>query len=394
MRSKGSEAFGVKIAAIVLAAGLASAGLQGVLLPLLRRYVVDVPNDRSSHRFPTARGGGLGVVGGIWLGTVAGWMAGLPVAWSIALLALGLAAALGLTDDVRSVRAMIRLIVQLSLGSALALLVLGSETDLRGLAFALAVFVGAIWIAGFTNAFNFMDGINGISALNALVAGGWYAYVGWYWDVNQVMTLGLAIAGAAAGFLPWNLPRARVFMGDVGAYAVGMSLAGLAMWSATAGVPLWSAFAPLVIYTIDTGWTLARRVMRGRPWREAHREHVYQRLVDGGWSHTKVAVLSAVAALASCAIATVANDVGVIIGSLLLAIGAACYLLLPQAIHGGDAGVRQRSGSWPGSDAFGGPDSRPPAPPTQPRSPVAATPSRSNPAIATATAMRRRSAPR
>ena len=333
------------MAAIVLAAGLASLGLQGVLLPMLRRYVVDVPNGRSSHLSPTARGGGVAVVGGIWLGIVAAWLAGLPVAWSIVLVALGLAAALGFADDLRSVRAMTRLAIQLSLSVVLALWVLRSETHLRGLALGLLVVMGAVWIAGFTNAFNFMDGINGISALNALVAGGWYAYVGWHWGVQEVTTLGLAIAGAAVGFLPWNLPRARVFLGDVGAYAVGMSLAGLALWAAVAGAPLWSAFAPLVIYTIDTGWTLARRVICGRPWREAHREHVYQRLVDGGWSHTQSAVLSAIAALACCAVATVTNDVGIIVGSLLLAIGAACYLLLPQAVHGAQTGAKTWSGS-------------------------------------------------
>ncbi|MEQ7008245.1 hypothetical protein ABN028_18905 [Actinopolymorpha sp. B17G11] len=336
------------MAAIVLAAGLACISLQGVLLPALRRYVVDVPNGRSSHRSPTARGGGIAVVGGVWLGVVAGWFVGMPVPWAVVAVALGLSALLGLADDVRSVGVLPRLAIQLGLGLALALWVFRSGTpQLTGIGFGMLVVVAAIWLAGFTNAYNFMDGINGISALTAVVAGSWYAYVGWEWQVEQLGVLGLAVAGAAAGFLPWNLPRARVFLGDVGAYAIGMSLAGLALWAAIAGVPLWSASAPLLVYVVDTGWTLTRRIVCGRPWREAHREHVYQRLVDGGWSHTRSAMLSALAALACCAASIVTNSVDVTVGLLLLVVGAACYLLLPQAIHGGQAvqaGTRAQGG--------------------------------------------------
>ncbi|MEQ7127280.1 hypothetical protein ABN034_22405 [Actinopolymorpha sp. B11F2] len=322
-------------AAIVLASGLACISLQGVLLPVLRRYVVDVPNGRSSHRSPTARGGGIAVVGGVWLGVIAGWLVGLPIPWAVVAVALGLSALLGLADDIRSVGALTRLAIQLALGLALALWVFRSGApELTGLELGPLILLAALWLAGFTNAYNFMDGINGISAFTAVVAGTWYVYVGWEWQVEQLGVLGLAVAGAGAGFLPWNLPRARVFLGDVGAYAIGMSLAGLALWAAVAGVPLWSAAAPLLVYVVDTGWTLTRRIATGRPWRQAHRDHVYQRLVDGGWSHTQSSMLSAFAALACCAVSMVANSVDVAVGLLLLVIGAVCYLLLPQAIHG------------------------------------------------------------
>lgn len=322
---------------IVLAAGLASLGLQGVLLPFLRRYLMDVPNGRSSHLAPTARGGGIAVVAGTWLGVVAGWIAGLPVPWLVAVVALGFFALLGLLDDAHGLGVMPRLSIQVGVALWLALWILWSRTDLVGLSLAGGIVVAAIWLAGFTNAYKFMDGINGISALNAVVAGGWYAYVGWNWDVPQLPAFSLAVAGAAAGFLPWNLPRARVFLGDVGSYAIGMSLASLALWALVAGVPLWTAFAPLLVYVLDTGWTLARRILSGRPWWEAHREHVYQRLVDGGWSHAHSSLVSAVAALLCCAAATVTSSVGVIVGALILLIGAGCYLLLPRAIHGARA---------------------------------------------------------
>ncbi|MFD2082492.1 UDP-N-acetylmuramyl pentapeptide phosphotransferase/UDP-N-acetylglucosamine-1-phosphate transferase [Actinopolymorpha cephalotaxi] len=326
--------------AVVLAAAFASLGLQGVLLPVLRRYVVDIPNNRSSHAMPTARGGGLAVVAGIWLGIVAGYLAAAPVPWSVVVMALALSAALGLADDMWTLGALPRLGIQLVLGLSLALWMLETRTALSGISLVLAAAVATIWLAGFTNAFNFMDGVNGISALNAIVAGAWYAYVGWHWSVDNLTTLGLAVAGAAAGFLPWNFPKARVFLGDVGSYAIGMALAGLALWAAAAGVPLWSALAPLLVYVVDTSWTLTRRVASGQPWKQAHRDHIYQRLVAGGWSHARSAMVSAFAAVGCCAAALVTETVGPIVGVLLLAIGAGCYLLLPQTIHGDSASAR------------------------------------------------------
>ncbi len=316
-----------------LVAVLASMGLQGLLLPLLRRHVVDVPGRRSSHCLPTARGGGVAVVGGLLLAVAAGGLVGLPVPWAV-VAGLGACALLGLADDVRSVGVVIRLVAQLGSALCLALWVVWSQTDLRGPILIAVIAAAAVWVIGFTNAFNFMDGINGISAFNAVVAGVWYAYVGWQWQVGEVATLGLAVAGAAAGFLPWNVPRARVFLGDVGSYALGSCLAGLALWAFVAGVPLWTAAAPLTLYVVDTGWALARRMVSRRQWWEPHREHVYQRLVDGGWSHLQAASLSGAAAVGACAIAIVTDQVGIVMGLLLIGIAAGCYLLLPSTVLG------------------------------------------------------------
>jgi UDP-N-acetylmuramyl pentapeptide phosphotransferase/UDP-N-acetylglucosamine-1-phosphate transferase len=141
--------------------------------------------------------------------------------------------------------------------------------------------------------------------------------------------LGLALAGAAAGFLPWNLPRARVFLGDVGSYGIGMVVAATSLTAVLDGIPLWMAAAPLAIYLTDTAWALAKRVRRGDSWREAHRDHVYQRLIDVGWSHTAGAVLVAAAAVFLAVISAVMPVGWFLVCAFAVVLG---YLGLPTVV--------------------------------------------------------------
>ncbi len=270
-------------AAIALAVGLA---LQPLAIRWLKhRGMMDVPNHRSSHAAITPRGGGLAVLAALLVGT----LSQSPLGTTTAVLVLGtfVLGAVGLIDDLRGLRPKVRLVAQFGVG---ALAGLSLPAPMLALASAAAC---ALWVASFVNAFNFMDGINGISALTALVAGISYAAMGYSVDDPATLGFGAALVGAAISFLPFNVPRAQVFLGDVGSYGLGFAIAALgwAVW--VAGIPFLLAIAPAAVYLIDTGSTLMARWRRGEFLSEAHREHVYQRLTQGGWSHLRTSVFVA-----------------------------------------------------------------------------------------------------
>jgi UDP-N-acetylmuramyl pentapeptide phosphotransferase/UDP-N-acetylglucosamine-1-phosphate transferase len=158
------------------------------------------------------------------------------------------------------------------------------------MATVLAVPVMAVWVAAYVNAFNFMDGINGISGLTGLVSGVAYSLMGLEFGSGSAVIVGAALAGASLAFLPFNLPSAKVFLGDVGSYSLGFVIAALGWIVWSSGAPLALAIAPTAVYLADTGATLVRRYRRGAPLTEAHREHSYQRLTAGGRSHVAVAL--------------------------------------------------------------------------------------------------------
>jgi UDP-N-acetylmuramyl pentapeptide phosphotransferase/UDP-N-acetylglucosamine-1-phosphate transferase len=165
-----------------------------------------------------------------------------------------------------------------------------------------------VFIAGYTNAFNFMDGINGLAGFQGLITGAGTAAILWAdgaaGDDSAAMVAVLA-AGACAGFLPFNFPRARAFMGDVASASLGFLLAGLLTWAARDRG--WQVLAAGCLlhanFILDTGITLVRRIWRGERWREAHREHFYQRLVRSGASHVAVTTLEAVLQVFSATLA-------------------------------------------------------------------------------------------
>lgn len=307
---------------VALAAGLA---LTGLLVPVLRRaQLLDVPNERSSHSAPVPRGGGLAVMAAVTLASVAAAVAGDDVLWIPLVVALGLAA-VGLLDDRSSLPSVVRLGLQLVAGAAVAAWAWSAGApSLSVVVFAVVVTVA---VAGYVNAFNFMDGINGISALTAVVAGAWWCWVGAEHDVDGLTVLGASLAGATLGFLPWNAPRARVFLGDVGSYGVGFLVVVAGAWAWANDVPSVLCLAPLVVYLADTGWVLVKRAVGGRPLMQAHREHVYQQLVDLGWSHTTSALLCAGASVVVCtavAVAPLAVSLPVVTGVVL------AYLVSPR----------------------------------------------------------------
>ncbi len=289
----------------VLACGLIVVVTEPLTIALLRRLmVIDMPGHRSSHSVPTPRGGGAPIAVGL---LVAVGLArpgpgdGEAVAFAASVAFFGF---LGLLDDVRGLPARLRLALQLTASAGIAGMLAG-RMHLPAPVLVLAALAVTLWLAGFVNAFNFMDGVNGISGVHALIGGIAYACLGHWRQDSFMVTAGLAIAVAACAFLPWNAFRARVFLGDVGSYSLGAALAVLAACAVLRGIPVEAAAGPVALYLADTAWTLQRRIRRGERWLEAHRTHVYQRWCDVGWSHQEVSLLTAACTVLLCLLGAV-----------------------------------------------------------------------------------------
>ena len=276
----------------LLVSGVATLLAAPLVLRLMRSQgIIDVPNERSSHTSPVPRGGGLACIAGIVVALIVAHAQGRVVPWLL-LLTVAFLSVVGFADDHRSLSAVSRLAAQVAAGSYMGWVIGGGWW----------IVVGMILAPVVVNIVNFMDGINGITSLTMAVWGITAFAVGQSHAVPSLSLVGALAAGAALGFLPWNAPVARLFLGDAGSYLFGaMASVGLLIgWSE--GVPVVLLAAPLALYLADTTTVLAKRALRGDPLFEAHREHVYQRLTSvSGLPHTAVslavAVLSAVITL-------------------------------------------------------------------------------------------------
>ncbi|MFW6188680.1 MAG: MraY family glycosyltransferase [Actinomycetota bacterium] len=344
LRRLGELALTVGLPALVLSLLLPLA-----VKPLLTRWgVVDVPNERSSHHRTVVRGMGLAVAGAVLGSYGCALLTGaIAVDRSVALVVLavaGLCAGLGWAEDYRGVSVRVRLAAQLGIGlAATAVLVAVLGTSAWWLP------VGTLAIAAYVNMANFMDGVNGISGLHGVAAGLLYAWAGASNDLVWMVAAGLAVAGGFAGFLPWNLGRGTVFLGDVGSYLLGGSLAGIAVAAFLSGVYVEYLLPPLAVYVADTSVTLVRRVRAGEAWYRPHRRHVYQRLTDAGLPH----VGSALVVTGATVLVSVASVVGLRTGPAATALAGAfalavlgLYLVLPELLAR-RAGLRPRAEAGP-----------------------------------------------
>lgn len=294
---------------IVIVAAVATALSALIAFPLLRRAgIVDVPSHRSSHTQSTVRGGGVAIGCGITVATV------VAMIWSIIehgmfgvggiLLPIGFLvltwcySAIGMSDDLDSLRPTGRLIGQVVLALIFSATIAMFST--QGLAHALAFAV--IGVAT-VNAVNFVDGLNGFVAEWTIVTTGWFAFVGAWIDENDLALLALAVAGAAIGFLPFNLGRAKAFLGDTGSYGIGAAVFVLAVWLFVQGVPIVVIVAPLIFVFFDVGVTLVLRLFRGENIFLPHREHIYQRIQQAGWPHSSVSLFHAALSVLACILA-------------------------------------------------------------------------------------------
>lgn len=275
----------------------AAAVLTGVIRAIaLSRGVLDVPNARSSHSSPTARGGGLAIV----VTTLAAIgilhaMGLVSPTLSLALLVAGPAVALiGLVDDVRSTSPLARLSVHV-VACAWCAWCLGPLPPIDvgfgpwnlGVAGNVCGVVCLVWLL---NLYNFMDGIDGIAGLEAISVLAIVAVLfGRHGDGSAAMYLITVVAASAAGFLVWNWPPARIFMGDAGSGFLGLCLGAIGWATVAAGrFTIWVWLILLGAFIVDATITLLRRLFRGAQLAQAHRSHAYQRLSRSYGSHMTV----------------------------------------------------------------------------------------------------------
>jgi UDP-GlcNAc:undecaprenyl-phosphate GlcNAc-1-phosphate transferase len=315
-----------------LTALVVTAALVPVILPVLRRSgVLDVPGARSSHTTPIPRGAGVAVMAGIVV--AAALPLGTPTDRLVIAVAVGSAllyALVGFADDLRGLGPVPRLVGQLLLGVVLTypLTVLFH----RGWEW---IPLGAIAAASYVNVTNFMDGVNGITGWHGVVTGTAFACMGAYTGHEWIVAVGASLAGASLGFLPYNALRAKVFLGDVGSYGIGATIAALSGGAFLAGLPTEACLGPLVVYLADTGSTLVRRVRRGENWREPHRSHVFQRLTDLGFSHVAVGLLVAALTVLTTLLgaASLLEDANArLIADALIVVVVVGYLALPTVL--------------------------------------------------------------
>lgn len=274
-------------AASVAVAAALTAALVGMALAYARwRGLVDAPGQRRSHAVPTPRGGGIGIVLVVLLVGFA------PAVWHGGGLAAALATAVagvafvGWWDDHRPLSARLRLAVHAAAAALVAAVLWGLPGDPAAVAVFVAVTLVLAWSV---NLHNFIDGIDGLLATQAAAVLAALALAAVHAGDPGIAHWAAVGSAACIGFLPFNLPRARIFLGDVGSGALGMLVGGvgLAAWRAgaiDAGALLMLVSAPAV----DASATLLLRVARGRRWWRPHREHLYQWMVRSGRSHPRV----------------------------------------------------------------------------------------------------------
>jgi len=313
-----------------------------------RLGLLDLPNERSSHREPRPRGGGIGILAGALagLGVEAARGATLAGPATVVLAGIAVVAAVGVWDDVWKLPPWPRLLVQTAVAitavialGAVPRLPLPAPLDVRlGIA---AAPLTVLWLVGVTNFFNFMDGIDGLAGGQALVT---LALALWVLGAGPGALLVLPFAGATAGFLVHNWPPARVFLGDVGSGALGFLLAALPLLAAPSRrAPALLAIAlSLAFFLLDPVHCLFRRWRRGAPLGAAHRERAYQRLALA-YGHAKTTGGLLLAALALSALAGLAVARPALGWPAIAAAGAAFAAEAALARRAGGANMSQRS---------------------------------------------------
>lgn len=282
------------------------------------RIALDHPNQRSLHATPIPRTGGLGVVAGV----AAGWVAvggTLPVAlWGGA----ALLAVLSFFDDRYGLPTSVRFLAHIA-AAVWLVAALGPGWNLWLWPLAVAAMV---WM---TNLYNFMDGSDGLAGGMALFGFGFFAIAAAIYGQPDLALASVTVAAAALGFLAFNFPPARVFMGDAGSIPLGFVAAGFGMLGAVRGV--WSAWFPILVFSpfiVDATVTLLRRGWRGEKVWHAHKEHYYQRLIRMGWSHRKTALAEYALMGGSGGMALITLFVSKSMGLLIVALWCAVLIAL------------------------------------------------------------------
>lgn len=271
---------------------------------MIRFNISDVPNERSSHQRPTPKSGGVAIAAAFFAGLAGLYllsdMARLPAGqFAMFLVTAGVMFAAALIDDVIGLRALVKFSVQFFSALLFSLFVAHIDTlafpVFGDVAFgALGHGITVLWIIFFMNAFNFMDGINGLAGGGALIASVFLAGIAFFSGAHFVYLSALCLFGAVLGFFVFNFPHGRIFMGDTGSQIIGFVLAGLAVIGARADIGQVSIMVVPVLFAcfqFDVLATLCYRFARGKQLGQAHREHLYQISNRLGFSHQRVSAI-------------------------------------------------------------------------------------------------------
>ena len=335
----------------------------GLTLLVKRLGIIDRPNNRSSHKRPVPRSGGLAIVATTYAGVgILIWLQGrLPAAWpqaaGIGLGAFILALA-GLLDDLDRLNAywsklalqILGCCVLFPFGLVLTTLPLPfvGEVSLGWLGYPVTL----MWVLGLTNIFNFMDGLDGLAAGTAAVVAVLVVVLAGGPASGVSATICLVMAAATLGFLGFNFPRAQIFLGDVGSQFLGFAFAAVAVLAAEAdAVRLPILVVPLLFqhFIFDTSFTFCRRLLARENVTQAHKSHLYQLLNQAGQSHARVSIIHAVVTLAQGAGAFVmiglpaSRHWAVFLPFLALEIGYAVFVMRTARRSGALKGVGPKS---------------------------------------------------
>lgn len=324
-------------AIVFLVSLCAAAILPYMAIPILRRaQIIDVPNHRSLHDVPAVRG--LGVVSTLGVLAAVAAVVALRLEQTVpVVMALGgcvLAALVGFAEDTVGLRVEARLLAQGLVATGVGImgyLILGVTW------WALPFIAGLI--VGYINAANFMDGVNGISCLHGIMSGLHFFVVGHLLDQPWLVVTAAVLLAVHLGMLPWNV-GGLAFLGDIGSYLLGSLVAICGVGVVLSGGSILLASAPASLYLADTLTTMLRRFVNHERLTEAHRSHVYQRLVSDGLTHLQsAAVVSGGSAVCSAvALSAAMGWLSTSLAALLVALILITYLALPRLFKRGPLG--------------------------------------------------------
>jgi UDP-N-acetylmuramyl pentapeptide phosphotransferase/UDP-N-acetylglucosamine-1-phosphate transferase len=304
------------------------------LVPALVKFAIgrdllDVPNARSSHEVPTPRLGGLAVVVGVW--------AAAPFIGDVAVLvAATFAGLVGMLDDLFDLRFWMKAAGQAAVAFVLLFLLPPPVLVAAGPLWPLMLLFGSFWIVAVVNAYNFMDGIDGIAGGTGILNALFLAAL-----AGDGSGAGLAaLAAAIAGFLMWNVSPARIFLGDSGSHFIGFFLGAVALYTRPVGGSVAGVYLAFVVaaavftpFLFDTAYTLVRRARAGKNVFTAHREHIYQRITPDPAKHRQVSIVYfGLCAISGLAALLAAGDTPLrMLGGAALVLGCCLFMaFLPR----------------------------------------------------------------
>lgn len=257
-------------------------------------HVLDHPNERSLHDRPVPRSGGLAIVMAILASSgLAYYLGYVPDGLLVIGAGSALIAAMSFADDRYSILPLYRMLAHVV--AAVVVVYAGyclPDMVWPGISWVwppvLLALVSGLFVIWMINLYNFMDGMDGFAGGMAVFGFGGFAAIGWLAGNTSFMLANLLVVASAAGFLVFNFPPAKIFMGDVGSSVLGFLAAVFSLWGAQEQVvPIWIALLLFSPFLVDATFTLVRRLLHGERLWEAHRSHVYQRLVQCDWGHRK-----------------------------------------------------------------------------------------------------------